>query len=89
MVSGAADVMEVAVAGGTQLDPELPTDEWKIIDQAETLKCQVLSYLAQYNGSPDGRDAEEVLRLSSPRDILTCVLLDAMRPLTEHPVERA
>ncbi|CAE7944362.1 TPK5 [Symbiodinium necroappetens] len=54
MVSGAADVMEVAVAGGTHLDPDLPTDEWKIIDQ-------VLSFLAQYNGSPDGRDAEEVM----------------------------
>ena len=27
--------------GGTQLDPELPTDEWKIIDQASAFAATV------------------------------------------------
>eukprot|EP00913_Durusdinium_trenchii_P013731 g12892.t1 len=31
-------------------------DEWQVIDQ-------VLGHLSQYNGSPDGNDAEEVLPL--------------------------
>ena len=53
----------------------------------ETLKCQVLSFLAQYNGSPDGRDAEEVWGRSLPRAILACVLLDAALPFTKHLVE--
>ncbi|CAE7591758.1 TPK5 [Symbiodinium natans] len=56
MVSVAGMMDDVATPGG-ELGPEPQVDEWQVIDQ-------VLSFLAQYDGSsegPEGCDADEVM----------------------------